>query len=286
MKRSKPIISGLATATIVVIFYSYYTATQSSHIPGTHKLDKHYKVSAINPRDVFLLYTKPKKTSSTVVSSLIMEAYTRHGIPIANDVSPLEASIPGTFASIQHREFSMETVGNISKLTGKPVILVVSIREGSDWLWSHIGMAHSETREIGRMNSTESYAKRADICDRYSPKRAGPLVQESLDKYMKFLPVQKVTDGYNPKSKMYAYKITYTPWNVIRQEHVVEDTCDLLKRLGMECNREAVFGQASRELVGLDKCKFTPDPSVVGNVNKINQILWGARGEHHGIKRG
>lgn len=75
-------------------------------------------IEAINPRDVFLLYTRTKKTSSTLVASLIMETYARYGIPIANRAGRLEASVPGTFASVKHNFLKNDTVQTIQRVTG------------------------------------------------------------------------------------------------------------------------------------------------------------------------
>lgn len=282
LKRSKLTISGLVCVCAIIILYSYHSALLSTKFPTRQGLNDNYRLAAINPRDVFLLFTKTQKTSSTVVSSLIMEAYTRYGIPIANDARQLEVATPGTFASIKHREFRIEAIGNITKLTGKQVILVVSIREGADWLVSYIAHANRETSKV----ANGSYVPRDNLCSRFSPKRSASLVQGALDRYLNYLPVEKVAGSYNPKTKMHSFKLSYKPWAVIRHEHVVDDTCELLKRLGMECNRNALFGQASRKDVGYNKCKYTPDASVVDNVNKINQILWKARAEDDGIIRG
>lgn len=53
----------------------------------------------------------------------------------------------------------------------------------------------------------------------------------------------------------------------------MDDTCDLIKRLGMLCNINAAFGQASRKHVGLDNCNFTPDATVIHGVDAMNTLL-------------
>lgn len=253
---------------------------KGNNTPSVMGLNGHYQLSAINPRDVFLLYTKTKKTSSTVASSLIMEAYTRYGIPISSDAGETgsasdEAHFPGTFASISHMRFTRDRLDNIARITGKPVILVVSIRDGRDWLKSWIAAAHSETGRVGE----GTFVAGKENCERFSPENSFNKIKGALSTYSSYLPIQLSSYAYH-------YKLTYTPWFVIRHEHVIDDTCDLLKRLGMDCNREAVFGQASRKQVGLENCTFNADATVIEGVNKMNQILWKSRAEHEGIKRG
>lgn len=251
----------------------------ASGTPAIKGLKGHFQLSPINPRDVFLFYTKTPKTSSTVAASLIMEAYTRYGIPISSnaavtDAAADEAHFPGTFASISHITFTQDRLDNIARITGKPVILVVSIREGRDWLESWVAEANLETAQVG----AGTFVEDQDICKRFSPENSANKVKGALNTYSSFLPIKLSSYAYH-------YKLTYKPWFVIRHEHVVDDTCDLLKRLGMDCNRAAAFGQASRKQVGLDNCTFTPDDTVIQGVNKMNKMLWESRAEHEGIKR-
>lgn len=277
--RRRNVIYGFTCLFIVIVIFKGSNSNSIENTPVIAPLKNNFRVSTINPRDVFLLFTKTEKTSSTVAASLIMEAYTRNGIPIANDATGVEGQVAGTFASISHRNFSQQAVEVIEYKTQKPVILIVSIRDGHDWLQSYIARADSETKKL----ANGSYVEEENICKRFSPSHSKHSVNRALVIYSSYLPIEKVTDGGN--STLNEYKLTYTPWSVIRHENVVEDTCDLLKRLGLECNRDAAFGQASRAQVGLDNCNYTADTNVVDNVNKINDILWSSRAEHDGIKR-
>lgn len=270
-KRSNSVIFLLFWTKMALFVYLF--AVQRTFSRTTLSLHDNYRLAAINPRDVFLFYTATENTSSAVASSLIMEAYKRQGIPVANDARSIDGSITGTFASLNHREFSVATVEKIVQHTGKPVLLVVSIRDGYDWLKSHIARAETETAKVANGSSALH-----DICDCFSPPKSTRSIRKALAIYSMFLPVERV-------GGLHGYELTYTPWSVVRHEHVVDDTCALLKRLGMDCNRDAAFGQASREQVGLDKCNYTADSNVVANVNKINEILWTERAEHAGIRR-
>jgi len=280
--RRKGIIYGLTPIVIAFVIFMYQAAGQLKNTRTVLKIRDNYELAPINPREVFLLFTKTPKTSSTVAASLIMEAYTRNRIPIANYAIGTNSNVPGTYASICHMPFSHDAVDRIVRITGKPVLLVVSIRDGYDWLKSFTAKAHTETEKVSR----GSYVQKRDLCKRFSPPHSIIRLQTALWTYSRFLPVNLTNIlEQNSTIKAEQYELTYTPWSVIRHEHVVDDTCELLKRLGMQCNRDAAFGQASRKQIGLEKCNFTPDSTIIDGVNKMNEILWTSRAEHDKIKR-
>jgi len=243
-----------------------------------------FEAASIDPRHVFLYYTRTEKTSSTVAASLIMEAYKRAGIAISNFARGSDAQLAGSYASIGHDPFNMERVKAIEKRTNKPVILVVSTRDGEDWLESYIARAESETKKV----SDGGYVNDKNICDKIKSERAKWRFGRALSQYKSYLPIYTEPNANSDKnsSPIEKYTVSYTPWAVIRHEHVVDDTCDILKRLGMTCNRKAAFGQASRHDVGLGDCDFKSDPVTVKNINTINRLLWRSRAESDKISRG
>lgn len=249
-----------------------YVTTLSYENAATHSADPrplhrgsndHY--ATINPRDVFLLYTKTEKTSSTVATSLIEKAYKRNMIPISHGPNGTTMEIfPRSRASLTHRVFSRNLVEEIERITGKSVLLVVSIREGNDWLKSYIAKAETETMTV-RDPICEG-GKGKHTCDRFLPPKSTERMKWALRDYSKYLPVRLTGNACD-------YEMTYIPWFVIRHKYVVADSCDLLKRLGMKCNRSDILRQCSRKEVGLDDCEFTPNATVINAVNRINDMV-------------
>ena len=169
----------------------------------------------VHPRDVFLWYPQGMKTSSTVASTIIARAYERAGLAELSVHGDLLAGAPGAHAGVAHEPYSDETLEQLQAAVQNPVLLVLSIREGSDWV--------------------ESIAYRRDH-------------QRAPD----FSPTCKET-GYG-RSTCESYKI-YVPeddksvgraWWVIRHENVIKDThMHVLCSLGWAWSAQLRLSQGS-----------------------------------------
>lgn len=235
----------------VVLFgvFSFHSSRLIEHVGG---IRSRIKYPTVDPKDIFLWYTRTPKTSSTVAGNLIAEAYSRYSVPFLNMETDIETGVAGTYASIDHMEFSVERLEKISRTVRKPVLLVVSIREGRDWMISFTVRAQQYT---GMKNLTG-----VDPC-----KRTKLNPTSMVTNYKRNLPEQNAT---NPNL------LEHTPWAVIRHTDVVDDTCHLLSRLGMKCNRNLRIGQMSRAKIGTDKCDFSIDEQAVERINSLNRAIW------------
>lgn len=154
----KEIISQVSTIFVVmVMLFTPRTLLRTNNIgdsPAVRKLRDNYKLSPINPRDVFLLYA----------TSLIMETYTRYCIPISTDALGTDSQFPGTFASICHLQFPEDVIDKILRITIRPAVLFVSIRDGYDWLKSYTASAQSQTAAV--VNGP--FMVDENVCSRFS----------------------------------------------------------------------------------------------------------------------
>lgn len=192
-----------------------------------------------HPRDVFLWYTRTEKTSSSIVATLISRAYELEGLSVVQNPGDLRAAAAGAYASVDHIPYSDEKFKRLRLDVQRPVLLVVSTREGSDWIASQTFRAD----RLKSMNITS--------CDQLLHHEA------TCKRYSKYLP--------GPES--YA-----VPWWVIRHEHVVEDTCAMLRVLKLPCPKDYALGQHSRSELEDNGLRDCPKPDKSKDVQCINNL--------------
>lgn len=225
---------------------------------GVKTAEKHWRdddvryEGIIHPRDVFLWYTKGEKTGSTVAATLIAHAYEAANLTIVNNRDFVKAGAPGAYAAVCHQTYSDQLLNELRTLVNRPVLLVVSIREGRDWIISNAFRAERATSRRFKLGGCESLWQG-------SGKWKGP--NNMCKNYSLYVPAS----GSNA-----------IPWWVLRHEHIVEDTCAMLSRLGLVCNPNLATGQVSRKDLSEDllKCEVQVEQEDVDCINALNKKLW------------
>jgi len=97
----------------------------------------------IDPRDFYLLYSKTAKTSGTVAANLIAYAYEQAGMRIYTHSKRFScAALAGTYAAAAHYHPTSAELRELNRCLGKPILFVVSVRDGADWIKSLKAAAH------------------------------------------------------------------------------------------------------------------------------------------------
>jgi len=209
----------------------------------------------IDPRDFYLLYTKTAKTSGTVAANIIAYAYEQAGLRIYSHSKQISCeALAGTYAAATHIYPTSAQLRELNRCLGKPILLVVSVRDGADWYKSLQAAAH--------MIDVSNSSKPSCITERK--------FRPNLGKYIIFFPTDDKTRELN-----------YDPWYVLNHTSIVDDTCRMLSVLGLKCDRRVAVGQVSRKEVPLcPGVKLTVDDNIVQGVNKFNDQVC-RRAMHH-----
>lgn len=181
-------------------------------------------VIQFRPQDVFLLYTKTPKTSSTFASSMIAGAYVAAGLPVVNSIGGWHSR--AKYAAVHHQlDVTPEALKDLEREVGRPVLLVVSTRDGITALQS---AAISAQQYDQRKNRTFDCS----------------LLKEPVKYSRRYW--EHIQAGLNGT--------TTRPWAVIRHEHVEEDTCCVLAALGLECQPSLASAHLSSNDLDFSHC--------------------------------
>lgn len=194
-------------------------------------------VIQFKPETVFLVFTKTPKTSSTLASSLIASAYVSAGLPVVNSIG--NWSRVGKYAAVHHQPgLQASQIRDIEAEVEKPVLLVLSIRDGKDAIMS-------------AMIAAEQYDSRVNM---------------TFDCALMRNP-QQYPNVYWNHIKPGLEELTIRPWAIIRHEHVVKDTCCILAALGLKCIPSLATSHRSRKNLVFSHCRI---PEV--NISHAKQI--------------
>lgn len=231
LSRSRALLLSISFASAVIFLrYNYwrhgFTAARRGNeaTVGTIFSGPMFRRNVIQfrPQDVFLLYTKTPKTSSTFASSMIAGAYVSAGLPVANTMGNFNSR--AKYAAVHHQMgVTPAKLRSVEQENGRPVLLVLSTRDGTTALQSAAIAAqqYDETKnrtfDCSLMKNPDKYAR-----------RYWDHIQAGLDGAV--------------------------PWAVIRHEHVEEDTCCVLAALGLECQPDMATAHVSKSDLDFGHC--------------------------------
>lgn len=205
-------------------------------------------VIQFRPLDVFLLYTKTPKTSSTFASSMIAGAYVSAGLPVADSVG--NWNLRAKYAAVHHQMgITPAALQDLEAEVGRPVLLVVSTRDGTTALQSAAIAAQQYDQRANRTFDCSLLKEPTQYAIRYWEH-----IQAGLD------------------------SAATRPWAVIRHEHVEEDTCCVLAALGLECQPEMATAHVSKNDLDFGHCVLPEvNASDARRIDEWNKRLMNTR---------
>lgn len=240
----------LPVAAIVVIWKGLSLLSRN----GPSISVSHYRGRAssgtFDPRQVFLLYNRTPKTSSSVAASILRNSYVSAGLAIHSGPLNDYTALKGFNGRFEHMGLEPGSIEEIERIIRKPVILVVSTRKGEDWLESASIWASRFTHQ-DKANCT------------YNP--LTHKVQASY--YLKYLPIRENEELY------------IIPWRVIRHENVVCDVEGVLNRLGVPVVLEGAVGERSRSSMDCEPKKA--NKTEANYMDMMNKKVWTERADKY-----
>jgi len=228
-------------------------------IQNLREIGKGPPLGKIDPKDFYLLYSKTAKTSGTVATNIIAYAYEQAGMRIYTHSKRISCTaLAGTYAAATHYHPTSAQLQELNRCLGKPILFVVSVRDGADWYKSLKAAAH--TIELSESSKPSCIKERN--------------VSPNLRSYSIFFPTDTETG-----------LLDYDPWYVLNHTSIVEDTCEMLEVLGLKCDRRVAVGQVSRKHIPFcPGVKLTVDHEVAKQINNLNTQIC-RRAMHHPLDK-